>query len=251
MTDSPLSETRETRYLAREIKYFVSPGCAARIREFARARMEPDPHAAGSPTADQYRISSLYFDTPAFDVLHRVGSYGRAKYRIRRYGESGGVFLERKLRTREMLSKRRTAVGLDDLGRLETRLVDESWCGRWFHRRIQVRRLEPVLRIAYTRTARVGYNTNGLIRLTLDEDLLAAPAREFRFDDSPGPVAIGEGLVIVEMKFRRDLPLIFKEIVREFGLYREGISKYRLAATALGYCSAGLSNEHDREAAIA
>ena len=30
-------------------------------------------------------LSSLYLDTPTFDVLRRNGSYGRAKYRIRRY----------------------------------------------------------------------------------------------------------------------------------------------------------------------
>ena len=81
-----------------EIKFVVDAATGGRIREWARARLAPDPHGAGS-FADEYRVSSLYFDTAARDVFHRRGSYGRSKYRIRRYHDEPSVFLERKLRT--------------------------------------------------------------------------------------------------------------------------------------------------------
>src|SRR6187549_3939945 len=101
--------TRETREAAREVKFLVTPDLAERILEWSRSRLAPDPHASGA-SGDEYQTTSLYFDTNAFAVYHRQGSFKRSKYRIRRYGSSDMVFLERKLRTSTMLSKRRTTV---------------------------------------------------------------------------------------------------------------------------------------------
>ena len=67
------------------------------------------------PHGDEYRITSLYFDTAAFDVLHARGSFGRSKYRVRRYGASEVVYLERKLRKPGLLHKRRTPTPLTDV----------------------------------------------------------------------------------------------------------------------------------------
>src|SRR5690349_9820008 len=106
--------TREIRENALEIKFEVDPDTAARIRERARALFAADPYAGG-PHADEYKTSTLYFDTEAFDVYKRKGSYRRAKHRVRRYGTADLVFLERKLRTPDLVSKRRTIVRCDDL----------------------------------------------------------------------------------------------------------------------------------------
>ena len=91
---TPPAHTRETRGLASEIKFLVDPGTGSRIRDWARARLQPDPYGEG-PFGDEYRTTSLYFDTPEFDVFRRRGSYGRSKYRIRRYDGEAGAFLER------------------------------------------------------------------------------------------------------------------------------------------------------------
>ena len=77
--------------------------------QWARTFLGADPHGTG-PFGDEYRTSTLYFDTAEGHVFHRWGSYGRAKYRIRRYGDSNVAFLERKLRRPGMLVKRRTQV---------------------------------------------------------------------------------------------------------------------------------------------
>ncbi len=71
--------------------------------------MEIDPHASPE-IGDGYLITTLYCDTPAFDVFHQNGSYGNAKYRLRRYGHGEEIFLERKLRNRQMVVKRRSIV---------------------------------------------------------------------------------------------------------------------------------------------
>src|SRR5260221_10849107 len=111
---APQDETRETRTSASEFKFVVDPALASEIREWARIRLAPDPHGGGSG-GDQYRTASVYFDTAAFDVFHRRGSFGRSKYRVRRYGQGHVVFLERKLAKPGLVTKRRTRVALDVL----------------------------------------------------------------------------------------------------------------------------------------
>lgn len=236
-------EVHENRGMAREIKFLVTPERAGQIREWARSRLDPDPHAGGA-TGDVYRITSLYFDTGEYDVLRRTGSFGRAKYRIRRYNDSPLVFMERKLRSGKMLTKRRTIVPVEELERLTAGGLDTDWAGYWFQRRILVRQLVPVCQISYARTARVAETPYGQIRLTLDDDLRAQPAAEFVFGDLRAAGKIVDGSVVVEMKYRREMPAVFQSLQEEFGISPQPLSKYRIAATALGCCpaSAALSD---------
>src|SRR4030095_15869475 len=145
---SPSTATRENREFASEIKFLISAELAEQVRRWARNALAPDPHAGGQ-SGDVYRITSLYFDTESFDVFHRNSSFGRSKYRIRRYGDAEIAFLERKLKTKGLLTKRRTIVPIREL----PRLVDEPapWEGRWFQRRLQLRELVPVCQISYER----------------------------------------------------------------------------------------------------
>jgi hypothetical protein len=224
---------RELREQAAELKFLLSVPQAQAIRSWARHRLAADPHASG-PDRDGYRISSLYMDTESFDVAHRRGSFRLSKFRIRRYGDSPRVFLERKLRTQEMLCKRRTLVDLNDLPRLRAAVPDSSWSGAWFHRRVLARGMRPSCQISYRRTARVGMNPYGPFRLTLDEGLSARPARGLWFDEEPESVELAPEQVILELKFREEVPLVFKELIREFELNPRRISKYRMAVTGLG-----------------
>src|SRR6266536_3604586 len=137
---SPSTDMRENRELATEMKFLVSPAVAAQISNWSRAHLAPDPNAAGK-SGDTYTITSLYFDTQQFDVFHRKGSFGRAKYRIRRYGQSEAVFLERKLKTRGLLAKRRSIVKLDELKGLAGEVAERDRPEFWFHRRILARGL--------------------------------------------------------------------------------------------------------------
>ena len=110
-------DTRETRDYAREAKFVIDARLRPAIVEWSRANLEPDGHGAGV-YADEYTTASLYFETDRFDVYCRKESYGRSKYRIRRYGLSDIIFLERKFRTDRLLAKRRTTVPVSDLERL-------------------------------------------------------------------------------------------------------------------------------------
>ena len=243
-------ELREQRAFAAEIKFLVKPEQGEAIRAWARTRLAPDPHGSGEG-GDRYSTSTLYCETAAKDVFHRRGSFGRSKYRIRRYATSDMVFLERKLRTKDMLSKRRSLLPIDDLSLLGSGLraglgsglraglgsVTPSWSrrwqGAWFGDRIATRRLGPVCQVTYDRVARLTATPYGIARLTLDANLRAWPAEVFEFQTGePEPVLPGR--MILEMKFRVDMPAVFKALVEEFCLNPAPVSKYRSSILALG-----------------
>ena len=122
---------------------------------------------------------------------------------------------------------------LDELERLAGAGPEQGWGGYWFHRRLLARRLAPVCQITYGRTARVAMSPYGPIRLTLDENLLAIPANRMAFRSEEQGTRLLENQCIVEMKFRFEMPLIFKLLAEEFGLNPQPVSKYRLAVGAL------------------
>ena len=240
-TDLKKRDVTEQRRSASEIKFLIDPALADAIREWARLHMAPDPNAKLGH-GDAYETTTLYFDTSNFDIFHRRGSFARGKYRVRRYGASDGVFLERKLRTRDLVTKRRSFIDMQELDRLTEIEPIEDWAGYWFHRRLLARELKPVCQIAYRRTARVLNTSQGWSRLTIDEDIRAARAGSMVFSSTPH-VEVGAEQQILELKFVKEAPGIFKRMLSDFSLLPQPISKYRMAAFALGYCASGIA-EH-------
>jgi hypothetical protein len=227
------TDTRDRRPYAAELKFLVPPATADAIRSWAREHLIADPHGGGLD-GDQYTTTSLYSDTPGQDVYRRTGSYGRSKYRVRRYGSSDVVFLERKLRTRALLSKRRSIVVGTDLPRLNDPLDNlTGWPGAWFAARLAMRRLGPVCQVTYDRTARVANTPYGLARLTVDSNLAARVASQWAFE-APDYIPVLTNEAIVELKFIVAMPAVFKRVIETFGLVPATVSKYRLSAGALG-----------------
>lgn len=216
---------------ATEIKFLVAPALADRVRAWARQHLAADPHGGGQ-FGDTYTTTTIYLDTPALDVFHRRGSNGRAKYRIRRYGDEV-TFIERKLRTQSKLAKRRTRVTPDELARLAGATPDHTWAGEWFHRRLVARQLRPSCAVRYTRMARAIDTVNGTARLTVDDALLGGPAEALAFGAAP-TVGFLEGHAILELKFRKTMPGVFKQLMTDLALTPGTVSKYRHAMVALG-----------------
>jgi VTC domain-containing protein len=223
---------RETRPFASEVKFVIEAATGARIREWVRANLEPDPHGGG-PFKDEYHTTSLYFDTASGDVFHRRGSFGRSKYRVRRYNAASFVFLERKLRKPGILVKRRTTVALETIECLSRFKSDPEWPGNWFHRRLLLRQITPICQLSYSRTARFARSAEGPVRLTLDQDVRVLPATAPQFSGTGGQLVVPDQMIL-ELKYRQHVPAIFKRLVAEFGLEPQRASKYRLGMTALG-----------------
>jgi hypothetical protein len=226
-----MGHIRDIRLRASEIKFLVTADIASNIRIWARTFLEADPHGAG-PHRDEYQTTSVYFDTAAYDVFHRRGSFGRSKYRIRRYGEADSAFLERKMRGAIVLAKRRTATSIATLDRLANADVDPAWPGYWFHRRVIARRLRPVCQVSYHRMARSFVVDGAIARLTLDSELHARPLNDVRFL-RPAGVSITDSRSILELKFVGTAPSLFRSLVERFALSPQTASKYRLGLASV------------------
>lgn len=226
-----MAHSREIRPHAHEIKFVVPADLGVRIQRWARTNLDPDPHGSG-PFGDEYRTASVYFDNDTLDVFHRRGSYGRSKYRIRRYGDEGLVFLERKMRQPAVLAKRRTCTPIGHLAHLTRGDVDEGWAGHWFHRRLLARKLGPACQVTYARTARSVIRDGETVRLTLDADLAVQPADDIGFATATGTPILDERMIL-ELKYRGPLPAVFRRLVEEFALTPQVASKYRLGRAAL------------------
>ena len=244
---SPSLNVRESREFASEIKFQVPEFVGEEILDWAATRLSPDPNALDDAQTGAYQITSLYFDTDEFDVYNRNGSFGRSKYRVRRYGPSKTVFLERKLKTRGLVSKRRASVGVEELSRLHGPEPDASWQGFWYHQRLLARQLKPICQIGYHRIARVTMTDHGPIRLTVDRCIRTVPLSLVGFDDLASGTQISDDQVIVEFKFRMGMPVLFKELVEKFGLTPKRISKYRLAVVSLGLVEAPPQNAEQQD----
>jgi hypothetical protein len=226
-------DSRETRDFARETKFLVSAGIIEDVRAWVRGNLGADPHGTGE-FGDQYATTSLYFDTPSHDVYHRNTSHARGKFRIRRYGLLDFIFLERKMRTERLLAKRRTTVPLDTLQRIGELEADPAWPGFWFHRRILLRGLLPLVQISYDRTARLSIVDGDPVRFTIDTNLRVLPMPDRAFLPGTGFPVI-EQFAIVEMKYRREMPAVLRRAVETFKLTPAPVSKYRVGFDALGY----------------
>ena len=216
--------------LGSELKFVIEAPEGERIRDWARHHLVADANGRG-PFGDEYRTASLYFDTADRDVFHRRRSFGRSKHRVRRYGNAPEVFLERKLRFRDNVHKRRSQVALSDLTRLAN--GDLDWSGAWFDRRLTLRRLVPTCLVCYHRTAREIDVEGTTVRLTVDDEVTGTPAECVSFDAPPG-IPLLDGWMILELKFRGHLPAIFRRLVEEYNLQAEPASKYRLTMAELG-----------------
>ena len=230
---APAVNCRETRDFARELKFLIDDAQAPALRAWARAHLAPD-HFGSGPHGDNYTTTSLYFETPGFDVYHRRGSYGRSKFRIRRYGEADVVFLERKFRTNRLLAKRRTTVPIHEMEHLAAPAPSEDWPGYWFHRRVLLRQLSPLIQMSYDRTARVGTAPSGTMRMTIDTNLRVLPMPDRAFIPGVGFPLI-DGHCIVELKYRVEIPALFRQLVETFKLAPSPVSKYRIGLGVLDY----------------
>jgi hypothetical protein len=236
MKDLDSVSVNEKRDFAYELKFLLPIAQAEFVLAWAARHLSPDPHVNTS-AGDSYRVNSLYFDTANLDVYHRIGSYARCKYRLRRYAAEKLVFLERKLKSRGLVGKRRTRVSEEDLSLLGETRPSADWPGYWFHRRLLARQLLPRCQITYTRVACVGSSQEGPVRLTLDRGIRSVLTAACNVLDPTAWTPLLTEQCILELKFRETLPALFKMLIEELSLIPQAVSKYRLSIQAFGLAS--------------
>jgi hypothetical protein len=182
--------------------------------------------------AGGYLVRSLYLDTPELDTFLRSPGYRKCKFRIRGYVGTNGYFLERKFKKGQKVRKQRIEV--EEASRLAEALPDATWAGEPYRGRIVRRRLQPTCWLGYERVAFVGQAPEGPMRLTLDRNVRCAPAQGWSLHEPQLPRPLLAGQVVLELKFRTALPVLFKQLVEEQRLAPQPASKYRLAVQAWG-----------------
>lgn len=213
-----------------ELKFLVPESVAMELAVRISQVLALDTHAVAGAG---YLINTLYLDTPQFDIYRRVGCFGRRKFRIRRYGSESQIWLEQKRKQSGRVRKRRNPVPEADIGWLTTSEIVGPHPADWFRRRCITRQLGPTCQITYRRLAWTGAAEDGPIRLTIDDEIVAAPALSW---EVPAMPLTGHRLVagnrIVEMKFCRTLPTLFRTLIQDFRLEVTSFSKYRTAVDA-------------------
>lgn len=222
---------------AYEVKFLLTEPEATELEDRLRGRLLYDPHA--DPTlGNAYRVTSLYFDTPRFDVYRRSDGYRRHKYRLRRYGAAPTLFLERKSKRGERVWKRRTMVPLDEVAMLDGP-PPADWPGAWYAQDLAARGLRPACRVTYDRVAFVGGAEDGPVRVTLDRAARGLPAAEPTVGPFVGGLPLLCGEVIAEFKFLDAMPALFKGLIEAMRLEPRSASKYRRCVEAAGLVRAG------------
>lgn len=226
---------------ASEMKFVVDATVADSIAAWAEQHLVADPHAGEN--GEGYCVNSLYLDTPNFDTFRRRPGFRRRKFRLRRYGNEPTIWLEVKRKRNGLVRKRRVSVAESEWSRQLQQPCDLEWEGAWFRRRLDQRQLQPVCQVTYRRTARIGTSASGPIRLTIDRDLFATVAADWRVSSEPlsveslpGASLLGNSLLngrrIVELKFRDVLPASFRGLIQDLRLAPSSFSKYRESVAA-------------------
>jgi hypothetical protein len=223
----------DNRAPAYEVKFLLSEAQAANLETWAREQLHLDPH--GDPDRDgAYQVTTLYCDTPDFDVLFKSQGYRRRKFRLRRYGDSADIFVERKTKTGSLVRKRRACVHHLELPFLASPVSVPDWAGNWFHRRIWFKNLGPSCGLSYQRTAFGTQSDDGRVRVTIDRHLRSQRTRHWKVPAFGKGQPILLGKAVVEFKYQDTLPVLLKEALEQFRLQPTTHSKYRSAMEAWG-----------------
>jgi hypothetical protein len=210
-----------------EIKFLLPEAQARDVERQLAGRLRLDPFADPA-FGNGYLTTSVYTDTPNFDVLMRAPGTGARKYRVRRYGLNGPVFAERKTKRGDEVRKRRSPVPDGHTAPLAESAPVDQWPCEWFRRQVSLRQLRPVCRVTYERVAFMGTTGEGdTVRATFDRNIRGMVANDWESIPVHG-ASLLPGQVICEFKFRVAMPVMFKTIVEEMSLTPATVSKYRL-----------------------
>ncbi len=216
-----------------ELKFTINTHQYSILRQRLRLLLTTDQHADQN---GQYRISSLYFDNLHDSALHDklAGVQERHKFRVRTYnGDDRLIVLEKKMKRNSYTAKLRQAISKDQYLALAsgdrfaywngdvTGLLMET-CWRMGHEL-----LRPKVIVEYDREAYV--SPLGNVRVTFDRWLRSGLGNTdlFRSDASFAPV-MGDGQMIMEVKFDSFLPGTIQDILQMEGLTQQAASKYAM-----------------------
>jgi VTC domain-containing protein len=222
--------------IAYEVKFLLTEEQVAEVVNRVTGKLALDPYADPA-MGNAYLTTSLYTDTPSFDVFYRTDGYNRDKFRVRRYGHTGPVFVERKTKNGDKVRKHRARINPAEVPDLAKPSLNGEWAGEWFHSQLLEKNLRPMCRVAYERVAYLGTADGGTVRLTFDRNIRGMLASEWKLDTVLAAAPLLPERVVCEFKFRTAMPAIFRSIVADLALTPTPVSKYRTFVQNAGLAS--------------
>lgn len=212
-------ETLKPRH---EHKYYIPLAMAYGIREFIRPYVQADDHGAN------YTIRNIYLDNKDLEFFtDHMFKPDRFKLRARMYNTGDDVFLEIKRKANGICSKFRSIVPAE----LYQHIISVSREDIPFIKLANEHRSSPIVMINYDREA---YNTDESDgRVTIDSNTKYALHNSYDFTGVPNHQLLPECVGILELKFTGKAPLFMKQLIKEFDLERNSISKYCMSITEM------------------
>ncbi|MEE3368954.1 MAG: polyphosphate polymerase domain-containing protein [Planctomycetota bacterium] len=233
-----------------ELKYVAPLETAQRFADQLSPWFYADPHTSNGC----YRVSSLYFDTPAlgayFEKLNGIDP--RTKHRIRYYGNGEAaqttppshLFVEAKHRIDQTVQKTRVLVPMESLPpvltsgfpvlRLRQHAMEKDISAAESLDTAFLRKtLCPWVTVNYLRRPYI-FEHDSSVRITFDTMISAmTPANFLKQDWEHGQKVLPRHLCIVEIKYFHGLPHCIGELVRSSGMTLRRYSKFASALEAI------------------
>lgn len=192
------------------------------------AVMQPDKHGDNG----EYKIRSLYFDTPSDKALREKldGVDHREKFRLRFYnGDTKLINLEKKTKIRGLCNKQSAPISASEAqriadGNIDRMLNSQHELIRELYLKMRVQGLRPKTVVDYTRRAFV--YSPGNVRVTLDYDLRTAVSCRDFLSSSCMTLPPPDAPIILEVKWDCFLPDCIRSAVALPSRHSAPFSKY-------------------------
>jgi len=180
----------------------------------------------------EYKIRSLYFDTPKDSALREKidGVNYREKFRIRKYNDDNDfVKLEKKSKNNNLTYKKSEVLKREEVEKIIA--GDFSWMSKSssplvveFYSKINGKLLRPKTIVDYYREPFV--YPAGNVRITLDRDIRTALQSIDFFNDDLPTISAGDEVVILEVKYDEFLPSFISDLIQLGERKASACSKY-------------------------
>lgn len=215
----------ELKYRLRHIDYL-------KLRNAITPFMKKDQHTRAS-SSKGYFVRSLYYDTYDYQAYHEKmsGDNQRVKYRLRSYSKEiygvGLIRAELKVRISNRVEKHSTVISQKDYYSFIKRrcwLSNNNYILQEFERIAHQKDLQPLLLVEYYRE---GYRSRfgDDLRITFDHEVSSAHSN-ILFPDHLFFKEHHPNLLVMEIKFKDELPPWVFELVQNHGLKVIANSKF-------------------------
>ncbi len=217
-----MTSRQEIKYLINYREYFL-------IKNFLYNFLRKDHFSLDKP----YKVKSLYFDNfQANSFYEKIsGEYFRFKLRARYYNENyNSIKIE--LKKKENMSTKKSAynIRMEDLNEIinsqNLNYKNISKINHNIKNYILLYKLKPQMLISYNREAYIDKFSD--TRITFDTDLKSSYQTRKFFDNNIDHYVplLTNNEVVLELKFKKELPIHIKSFFEKFNLNRMALSKY-------------------------